>query len=359
MLRKFIVLFILLVSVSYATGKTIPVGINTISAAIRDADNGEFIELLDGVYIQTEQIDIRNKSLSIFGKGPEVTIIKCNRTNGINIVTNSNTKHVTLKDFTLSTTYSGGYSAIQFRANETISNSSKQFLIENISIRPDDYARNYWGYGIKIQEGWNTIIRNCFIRGKNNSRNMITAIELNGCSTDIKIESSHIFFANRGISIGGTSEGVHITNCTMVYLSVGVWWNAPGAESLLNISGCHISVFGMGIYTYNIHWSQIANNMIMKRHDSGDNFVAIFLNKGNLNTIMGNTILGKGISGSENGIVISSCDYTSAIGNVFKDQETDIWIRNGSYKCVVKGNTGNGKYYHLFDQGVNTITIKE
>ena len=74
-------------------------GTNTLSAATAAASDGDVIRLTAGEYVQTATISIVGKSLSIIGAGPEVSIIKCTGTDGIDVDTSSMVKHVTLKDF--------------------------------------------------------------------------------------------------------------------------------------------------------------------------------------------------------------------------------------------------------------------
>jgi len=353
-MRKLIILFVLLFSTPVFADIVVDPGHNVLSQAASTVPNGEVIILAAGLYTQTQSVNILGKSLSVIGKGPEVTEIRFTNSNGFVVDTNSTTKHVTLQGFTLSTTNSGGYEALRMRAARTTSNSNKQFLVDNLNIRPHDMGSDYWSYGMKVINGWITNISNVHVRGKDNSTKMTTGIDLSGCSIEVKISKCAIYFAGTGVSVKDDAEGIYIDGTTIVYATNGIMWVSPAAESLLNVTGCHISTFSTSIYTYNVHWSQIVGNMLMKRHDSNKGYVGIFIINGNLNTIIGNTILGAGIGGGQNGIVLDNVDYSIVVGNVLRDQHTDIWVRGGSYRNNVGGNTGNGIYYHIFDQGVGT-----
>jgi len=324
-------------------------GTNTLSAATAAASDGDVIRLTAGEYVQTATISIVGKSLSIIGAGPEVSIIKCTGTDGIDVDTSSMVKHVTLKDFTICTTDAGTYTAIALEGDAVASNTNKQFRVENVSVRPFNLAADYWLVGILLIDAWDTTITGCHIRGKDNDLSMTHGIRLLGASINIFINQTVMAFSNDGLGIAGTAEGVFVTDCIFIYNTWGIYWAPATGESLLSAKGNHFDTFSGAIYTDNVHWSVISNNMILRR--AGSDWVGIHCLNAAQITVTGNTILASLTGNAENGIVFNTITYGSITGNSIRGCETDIWLTAGSNYNYVVGNSGDGATNRILDSG--------
>lgn len=329
-------------------------GVGSLSAAAAEAKDGDVLYLAAGTYTETAAITITGKALSIFGGGPEVSIIKCTGCNGIVADTSSVDKCITLKDFTICTTNAGTYTAIQLEGNAVASNSNKQFQIQNVSIRPFDLANDYWAKGIRLIDGWSSKIIGCHIRGKTNDLNMSSGIEMTNNTVNVQLVANQLFFIDKAINIGGTCEGIFILDCIAVYANYGVRFAPAGYEPLIKVSGCHFDCFLYGIYT-TANYSQIANNMILRR--TGHNFVGIFCTACDYVSITGNVLPITASANNENGIVLSNCEYCTLLGNVIIGCETDIWLQSTCTYCTAVGNTGNGTAFHIKDDGTTNSII--
>ena len=331
-------------------------GTNTLSAAAAAASDGDVLRLKEGTYVQTEQILITSKSLSILGSGPEISIIRCTGTNGIVVDTNDFDKQVTLRDFTLYTTNSGTYTGISLESLDiAFGPVYKQFKLDNITIRGVTVGTDYWLKGITLVEAYHTHMSNLQIIGKTGQAGLYGIHLISGRNVPVKISDSNIYSVQYGVYVGGEAEGVYLHAVDIVAADYGVYWSTTAALPELNIIGCHINAFLVGIYGTNLHQAEIVGNLIYKRSDGTDNFVAIRLLNGSYHTIVGNSIFIHNEAGGNNGIVLSDSTWNTISGNVIQRCDTDIWLQAGANDNNVSGNIGDGTANHVLDQGSSNI----
>ncbi|GAJ12863.1 unnamed protein product, partial [marine sediment metagenome] len=134
------------------TTKWVAPGAGTLSAAVAAADDGDCLHLMAGTYTETAS-DITataDRSLSIIGSGPEVSIIECDGHNGIVIDNSGGLNFVTLKDFSIKTkdtTKTG----IQLEGCNG-ANCYKQFHVDNVFLESYTEADHCWLDHIKLIE---------------------------------------------------------------------------------------------------------------------------------------------------------------------------------------------------------------
>jgi hypothetical protein len=330
-------------------------GTNTLSAAAAAAADGDVLYLMAGTYTQTAAITITSKSLSIFGAGPEVSIIKCTGCHGIVADTSSAVKCISLKDFTICTTDAGTYTAIDLEGVAT--SSSKQFNVENIFVKPFVQTTDYWAKGIRFNNGWDSKIIGCYIRGKFNDLNMSSGIELTGSSVNVQMDGNQLYFMDKGINIIGTSEGSYISDCLVVFANYGVRWLTPTTKYLAKIAGSHFDTFLRGVYLENADHSFVSDCLMYRR--PGDHYIGIDCKTCTECTVTGNIITVTVDAFARNGIVFNGTDDSTVIGNVVRGCETDIWLQTGSDNNSVVGNIGNGSSQHIYDQGANNLVVSK
>lgn len=335
--------------------KYVELGVDTLSAAVADAADGAILYLAAGTYTQTTAITITSKSLSIFGAGPEVSIIKCTGCHGIVADTSSAVKCISLKDFTICTTDAGTYTAIELEGVAT--SSSKQFNVENIFVKPFVQTTDYWAKGIMFNNGWDSKIIGCYIRGKFNDLSMASGIELTGSSVNVQMDGNQLYFMDKGINIIGSSEGSYISDCLVVFANFGVHWLTPTTKYLAKIAGSHFDTFLRGVLLQNADHSFVSDCLMYRR--PGNHYIGIECKTSTECTFTGNIITVTVDGFSRNGIVFDEVDDCVVMGNVIRGCETDIWMQVGSDNNSIVGNIGNGSSYHIYDQGANNLVVSK
>ena len=329
-------------------------GTNKIRHALSGAVDGERIEINPGIYYEDARMNAIGKTISIFGAGPENTVIKCVGGVGIFLQPEFATRHITLEDFSITTNRYGEGTAIDYDGQSVSSSVNKQLSIENVNIRPESLGAHGWRTGIRLNHAWNTTIADTHIRGKNNDRLLMTAgIKLEGNSTDVTVSDSHIYFASKGIeNINSFCEGFHLENSFIIYTTHGLFFRVAQGESLVNIIASHFATFSDSIHLKNYHWSIIANNMIMCREESTDPYVGIYAADGQQLSITGNAIRSDRKGKPNNGIVFTNIRCGTITGNPVMGMDTAIWLQPGTTGVAVTGNSSDSG---ILDQGTNNV----
>lgn len=354
------------ITVGYNTSgvrtKWVAPGIGTLSAAATAASDGDCLMLMAGTYTETAATTITSKSLSIIGMGPRISIIACTGCDGIVATTNSTTRHITLKDFSVTTSDAGGYKAVKVIADYSASNVYRTFYTSNLDIYPVNDAVDYWDIGIYLQHVWNSKLIDCNIVG-GVGRSSESAVRLTDKCVDVDIVNLNVVGTDKGIHIehvnayasnGGRCEGIRIDNYTAVAPNYGVYWveDATYEGNLFQIINSHIAAYRGCIYMHNVNGVTITGSDLPKAGASSDNFISIYVYAKPYAQIMNNLIGGVGTGGTEDGIVLEGVTQSTISGNIISGQRYDIWLKSTSDRNLVIDNQGiNTQTTHIRDDG--------
>lgn len=215
-------------------------------------------------------------------------------------------------------------------------------LIHNLEIINATIPTDYWNNCIVLNDAKMSVIRDVWMKGKQSTRTTATGISLQGNCTDTEIENVHMTYFDVAISIGD-SEGIVIGDSVMVYVNRGVQSLASTALPWITVRDSHINAFVRGIQLSNRLHCFIHHNLIAKRAESTDGFVAINLYNSSHGAKINDNEMNPapGSSGGANGIA-----YDSIRGQIHDNRasnmDTFIWLKENSEDCIVHDNIRAG-----------------
>lgn len=219
-------------------------GITDDTAAFQAAFNaGVSVYVPDGEYILSSKITVTNKPFNLQGSGRQrARLVWTNASGGIEVVdntsgTNINAYRWQICNVTLATTYAGGGTALYL--NTSNSQPEPAFTIENVDIRGDDLATDYWTIGIETLGGTVGFITNTYITGQEGTpaagTKGIYHHEEPGSAAMVQfLTNVDIKFFDIGYHVVGegalTIEGVTFTGCLIVQCNQCVKIDMSGAS---------------------------------------------------------------------------------------------------------------------------------
>ncbi|HET9023029.1 MAG TPA: hypothetical protein VFN64_00565 [Burkholderiaceae bacterium] len=150
-------------------------------------------------------------------------------------------------------------------------------VIRNCKFLPGLYP---WVRHIRLTNGWCAVIENVNgIAGQDGS--LQVGIDLVGQCLDVKISKAHFTHPVTGINVGGESEGVNITQTSILGGVNGVVLNTPQGEAGAWITQSHFSVARAGIIAVN-RPQAVYSNLLVYRYPwrAGELFDGVILNQG-------------------------------------------------------------------------------
>ena len=286
-----------------------------------------------------------------------------------------------ISDMTLSTTHTGGGTALSF--NYSVPDQvvpfgdSSTVKIHNVDIRGlDFYGSNlgYWTKGVELQDTGGVYIAGLRILGKASTAGTrgIVISSVTGSVVRFMLNGIQINFTEYAVqfigSVGRTIEGIYLTNFEFVACDYGIFVGG-GIVHALEVCNGHIDAKTNGIYQNdpNARGSsafKICNNYLAlgnKWDGTYSDGNVISLDGVTIASIVGNYILGDPtFSVAQNGILLDSCNYGSITANQFNYLTSGIVLGdNGVYGpclgCRADGsNTFHNTTLESYQSGVNS-----
>lgn len=244
------------------------------------------------------------------------------------------------------------------------SGSAPQKQFNNLTMAGTN-GTSGWERGIQLEDVAFARIEDLTFQG-DPSTNLGTAVRIIGTDTpvDTVIRGARVNHAKNGVKVEGSVEGVYVTDSVMIEVTRGVFWDTPGEEPLLRITGCHINSWEHCVRSHNLIQAIICDNLFYQLPDSPFSWVGIQMDGDwngatSFSQISHNIIHGFGGSGPENGIVLDNLQGTIVSNNIIYNVDTGIWLRSGTTNCKVLDNQViQHQAYNVYNQGTaNRVTI--
>ena len=333
---------------------------NVMIQAAHDALSSVGGEILysPGHFVLAATITYSNKPIKERGCGIGVTHLKwTGGTNGFTFSFNDKKTNLTVSDMTLATNQQDVGAAIDADWPTVSSSIYPTCVFERLAIIPGDAPTlDGWAYGIKLTDPWNFFISKVHIVGREDVRTMTAGIDLSGEGGGY-VHQLGVFWAITGLNVGGTIEGVAVSDSAFVAVTNGIVMSTAAAEPGTSITGCHMDAFSTGITLLNRPQLSITGCLIYKRSDSTVDFTGIKLTTTDFARITGNFIINTAGAGAPTDIGIDVVSSTKSVilGNAIQDFDTGIILRASAANCTVVSNIDHQNTTFINDLGSNTV----
>lgn len=310
-----------------------------------------------GLYICDERlISSVGKTLVIYGDSADVSEIRwTNAAGGIQFdggtIGQSRPARFVMRDICLSTTATGGGSAVAVAYQGGVGTTSQLLSMDRVLIRG---AGNdaYWTIGCDFDNVRNSQLSNVSVIGSiTNQVAMSNAYRIGDSlaanPVDITLENCNAFFCDVAVDVGdngvGTAEGVSIIGGRYILNNYGVRWNTLLHKPLLHVIGAHIASRTSCIYTRKNIQSMFSENLLYVRDETTTDFTAIDceadVSVGWDGVIANNVIkCSKGLTPLTDGIYVKALRGVVA-NNVISDADTGIEFPATSTGLMASSNS--------------------
>ena len=266
--------------VEEGTGKSNTVRTNNTSRFENALAHEKRIYIPAGTYEFNDEIDIENKTVTLFGDGERLSILSwetATGANGIHWSTDDSERTLTVKDLKLRTSAAKTGSPIYAKDTDTTGGSiNPNVVIENV-VAEFNGSTSRWQKGFHFEDCRNSYCNRVVFRGSlESSYQSDYGFLMDG--TQIGCLDFHLFQCQvsdlRGdpgaaFLIRGACEGIHIESCLAINTDRGVQSDshygtdsAESGEPFVTVINCHFNVHEKGILLQRVLQSFISNNHI-------------------------------------------------------------------------------------------------
>jgi len=225
--------------------------------------------------------------------------------------------------------------------------TAKTAIIEDIEVTGVDESVGF-DCALRFNNARNLKIDGARIRGNRHDRGRSIGIDIGGDASPVDIFLAKIsgYFLQRAVNIGGTVEGVYLSQSVFVAVDHGVYARLPHVNPLLFVHNCHINAFRSCIDISNFVQFDLSHNLLyaakpiapLPGEQAKLGFVAISVamheNIGLTSRISCNTVIGTlPIEIPKNGIYVDGekSEFSLTIdGNEFVGWDTAVILGTGT-----------------------------
>lgn len=348
------------------------------TAAIQAAANtGKAIIIPEGIYVISATINFTQAS-AIRGEGMSASFLKFSGAYGIKFTNQAGDNNpVEISNLTMLQTGSAVGVAIwvdnsaQSGSGVIQNRTSPRMVINNVSVKGSGTVANSgWSRGVYANDVLHATISGFHFEGKHGASQAdietLSAIHFfgSGSPVEIVIDNSWVFYVQKAIEITNC-EGLFVSDCNLVAVNYGVYFDAAGTEPQLNLIDNHINANIACTVAQHLAQGMIAQNLFYARGTAPGNVAGVTLTDCIWTSITNNTFV-KITSNDLNAIVIGEDGEGVLIdSNIFQSSTTAIWLQSNSSRVRVNKNVfGNVTSNKILNQGTlnrifgNQTTVK-
>lgn len=201
-----------------------------------------------------------------------------------------------------------------------------------------------WDVGIDCHECSFTTIDGVDYQGPRPLAGVAVRFDGSHDPVDNYVTRLRVFGAKHGIEILGNSEGVYVTQSTMLAVERGVHWHTPRGEPLLSLTACHIAASRDCVFGHNLIQPLISGNLLYQADGRDGEWAGICLEADepsiyDLIQVSQNTIHGfPKMSKAQAGIVITNRTGGIVQGNIIQGVNVGIRLDEGTTQMKVLDN---------------------
>jgi hypothetical protein len=325
------------------------------TAAIQAAFNsGKAIFFPEGDYKVTAGLTLPDNHVCITGSGPKKSRILVNHTStAISYTSTDRRRQAVFKDIGIVSLNASSTLALEVIFPETTGVDQIQLIAENLSISRE--GEGVWATGgVRCQNVTNPIFSKFVITGTYATTQY--GISFEGQCLDSSITQSRFYLLQNGVKIGGTSEGLTISEAAIVGVRTGVNAQSSGYEPWLALTNTHINATERCIKTVNRSEMTISNCLLYSGNafnDTSDWAAIDIASSGSIQTLcvqISNTQFNKSsFTGTTTGIIVNNAQWVEIDNCIFGPMGVGIALTNvTNYK--ISPNT-------LFNSVTSPITV--
>jgi hypothetical protein len=349
------------------------------------------IYIPEGIYEFDGEVDIANKSVSLFGDGERLTILRwvaSGSFNGIKWETNTAERTLTVRDLKLQA--SGNITGSPIYADETSGGGggtiNPNVVFENV-VAESLEGTTRWQKGFYFNDCRNSYCNRVVFRGNGNNTSYLSDYGFFMDGRNIGCIDFSLFQCQvsdvRGATgaaflIRGACEGIHVESCLAINTDRGVQSdnhygtnNAESAEPFVTVTNCHFNTHEYGILFARVMQSFVSDNHLQACDITtlgsvvnwmGIEVTAASSSNQNSNLQIHHNLIHAGFSGRnsvlDRGAYINYADQVCLDNNQFKGCDDSVidFTSTTSNSQALNNRFDNCDTPHITNNGSNIIT---
>jgi hypothetical protein len=246
--------------------------------------------------------------------------------------------------------------------------TSKTLIIRDCEITGTNSAGGFVE-GIKLTNARNVTIDNVRILGDRDAAPILsgTGVAIYGSSdpVEIMLDKVQVYFCTTGVDIQGPTEGVYITNCTVIACNTGVAATSSTLEPLICITASHFNTDLRGVNSVNYLQQIIQGNLFYAQGGVEANvtgYTGLDLTTGGnpFESIIADNIFQNLTTGiPANGVFLNSINTATTesivTNNLFRLFDTAVILSSGTSNATVQDNKFISCSVGVLDSGTNNF----
>jgi hypothetical protein len=246
--------------------------------------------------------------------------------------------------------------------------TSKTLIIRDCEITGTNSAGGFVE-GIKLTNARNVTIENVRILGDRDAAPILsgTGVAIYGSSdpVEIMLDKVQVYFCTTGVDIQGPTEGVYITNCTVIACNTGVSATSATLEPLICITASHFNTDLRGVNSVNYLQQIIQGNLFYAQGGVEANvtgYTGLDLTAGGNpfeSIIADNIFLNLTTGIPANGVFLNSINTATTesivANNLFRLFDSAIILSAGTSNATVQDNKFISCSVGVLDSGTNNF----
>lgn len=335
-----------------------------LQAAMDAVPSGGALIVPPGVHTYPGIATSTNKAMTVKGFGKNISEIRftgaaTTAAVGFDFTLDLMTKPIHIEDLLITTDQAGIGTAVKAIWPSSAASRYEAALFSDVEIRGLDPATHYWNKGVSLQDAWKSSFRRANIWGRENTRQMVSCVELLGMCVETDFsQRCLLYFADRAITSNGRSEGIHFTDSAIVFCTRGMHLTSTELVGGLFVTASHMNTFERGVSAQNHPFSEIQGSTFFKRPESTLGYVGVELYGGSSDShVAHNHFRNAGTSGGANSITIANSTRCQVVGNNSRDHNTLVWLQSGADYCIASLNNRAGGTNTVVDQGFSNTVV--
>ena len=298
-----------------------------------DSISAGTIRLPRGSYKISAPITVANKNILLAGDGQNCSsLIISHAGKGIVYTSDNRSRHASIRRLSILTTNAAATVGVDVTFTATTSLDQVQFSMESVAFATS--GSGSWVNGcVRGENLTNPTFSRCVFKGTYATTSY--GLSLEGQCLDVSVSQSRFYLTQSGVKLGGTSEGLTLSEVAMVTVRWGVDAQSAGYEPWLALTNTHINATERCVRAVNRGEITISNSLLYATSAAGDTTDWAAIDISSVDPVVSNYIqisntqMNKSsFTGTTSGIIIKNCKYITITNVIFGPMAKGIVLNN-------------------------------